>query len=126
MTIGLHASSYIRDTKLISFILKRLANEPSISPYPSKLTANDAGTTMRPAKVPFRTVKNALYLCLRTSDAGSAKSILDSVNQIGDTYPIGAKAELHSLVVKCLSKVNDAQNANCALRMMLENGMKTT
>ena len=124
MTVGLDASSRIEDTELISLLLKRLANEPSISTNKSSFTVKNSETTMRPAKVPFRALKNSLGICLKTSDAKSAQSILESMNQIGDPYPSGAQYELYSLVLKCHAKVNDAENAKGDLRMMMEKKMK--
>ena len=120
MTIGLDASSYIEDTELASLILKRLANEDN----PSKFTADNSETIIRPAKVPFRALKNSLKLCLKTSDAKSAKSIRESLDEIGDPYPVGAKSELYSLVLMCHAKVNDAENAKRDLYMMKDNNMK--
>lgn len=124
MTIGLDASSRIEDAQLMSLILKRLANEPSISTDNSSLTENNSERSDRPAKIPFRALKNSLLIALKASDAKSAQSILESMNQIEDPYPTGAKYELYSLVLKCHAKVNDAENAKGFLQMMIENNMK--
>ncbi len=121
MIIGMDASSHIEDTKLISSILKRLAYEPS---SPSDSTVENPERIVRTAKVPFRAMKNALSICLKNSDAQSAQSIFESLNQIGDPYPIGAKYELCSLVLHCHAKVNDAKNAKGILDMMMESKMK--
>ena len=121
MTIGMEASSHIEDTKLISSILKRLAYEPGGS---SNFTVENSERIMRTAKVPFRALKNSLNICLKISDAQSAQSIFESMNQIGDPYPIGAKYELCSLVLQCHAKVNDAEKAKGMLDMMIESKMK--
>jgi len=124
MTIGLDASSYIEDPELASSILKRLAAEPSIRNSPSNLMADTSQIIMRSAKVPFRTLKNSLKICLKTSDAKSAKSIRESLDEIGDPYPVGAKSELYSLVLMCHAKINDAENAKRDLHLMIKNNMK--
>ena len=122
MTIGLDASLRIEDAQLMSLIFNRLANEPSIST--ESLPEDDSKTSVRPAKIPFRALKNSLLICLKTSDAKNAQSILESMNQIGDPYPVGAKYELYSLVLKCHAKANDAENAKQFLQKMEENNMK--
>ena len=124
MTIGLDASFRIEDAQLMALIFNRLANEPSISTESPSLPEDDSETSVRPAKIPFRALKNSLLICLKTSDAKSAQSILDSMNQIGDPYPVGAKYELYSLVLKCHAKVNDAENTTQFLQKMVENNMK--
>ena len=124
MTIGLDASSYTEDPELASVILKRVADEPSIHNSPSNSTVDDSRTIVRPVKVPFRALKNALKICLRTSDAKSARSIRESLEQLGDQYPIGAQSELYSLVLLCHAKVNDVENAKRDLHMMIDKDMK--
>ena len=124
MTIGLDASSRTEDTELIALILKRLANQPSTSLKTTRLTVDNSEITMRPAKVPFRALKNSLRICFHTSDAKSAQSILESIERIEDPYPVGAKYELYSLVLKCHAKANDVENANRTLHTMKENNMK--
>eukprot|EP00536_Pseudo-nitzschia_multiseries_P001959 jgi/Psemu1/235202/estExt_Genewise1.C_260079 len=114
MTIGLEASSSVEDTELASMILKRVANEPR----------NPDTKLNRPAIVPFRALKGSLEICLQTSDAESARSIRESLEQIDDPYPIGAKSELHSLVLLCHAKSNDAENAKRDLEMMINSGLK--
>ena len=114
MAIGLDASSSIEDTELASMILKRVTNEPSFrNTQPNRLSG-----------VPFRAFKNALEVCLQTSDAESSRSIRESLEQMGDSYPIGAKSELHSLVLLCHAKVNDAENVKRDLDMMIDSGLK--
>jgi len=114
MAIGLDASSSIEDTELAAMILKRVANEPSFRhTQPNRLSG-----------VPVRALKNALEVCLQASDAESSRSIRESLEQMGDSYPIGAKSELHSLVLLCHAKVNDAENAKRDLDMMIDGGLK--
>jgi len=124
INIGLDASSYTEDPDLTSSILKRLADQQGPPNSPSEATADNNKRIKLPASVPYRSLKNSLEICLKTSDAKSAKSILESMDRIGDPYPLGAKAELYSLVLRCHAKVNDADNAKITLEMMKELSMK--
>jgi len=124
MTIGLDSSSYTEDPELASVILKRVADNPSIRDAPSNSTVDNSQTIIRPAMVPFRALKNALKICLRTPDAKSARSIRSSLEQLGESYPVGAQSELYSLVLLCHAKANDAENAKRDLHMMIDKDMK--
>ena len=114
VAIGLDASSFMEDSMLASRILKRVADESS---------TQDRSFNSQTV-VPFTAVKNALKICLRTSDIGSASSIQASLDQLKDSYPIGAQSELYALVLLCHAKVGDADNTRRNLRSMIDQDMK--
>jgi hypothetical protein len=109
----------MEDSVLASIILKRVADESSMRDRSSNSVVDDSQTV-----VPFRAVKNALKICLRTSDIGSASSIQASLDQLKDSYPIGAQSELYALVLLCHAKVGDADNTRRNLRSMIDQDMK--
>lgn len=123
-TIGLEASCNTEDPELASLILKRVADEPNAQNTPSNPSIDNSRTIMRAPKVPFRAIKNLLQICLKTSNVESATSIRESLEKLGDLYPTGAKRELHSLVLMCHAKVNNAETARRDLDAMIENKMK--
>jgi hypothetical protein len=125
VAIGLDASSFMEDSMLASIILKRVADESSMHDPSFNSVVDDSQTMIKKsAMVPFRAVKNALKICLRTSDIGSASSIQASLDQLKESYPVGAQSELYALVLLCHAKVGDAENTKILLRLMIDQDMK--
>jgi hypothetical protein len=125
VNIGLEASVYGEDPNLAARILQSVSSinprSSSGSPRARDMRIKDIGST---PVVPYKAVKSAMDVCLKKSDAKSAESIIDSIHKLGNHFPIGALAELYSLLLMCHTKVNDADKAWEDLRTMIEGDME--
>jgi hypothetical protein len=114
---GLEGSTFCEDARLASAIIRRVTRS-------SRREPNHFESNNSPKDIPYQSVVSALKTCLRTLDAKSAESIIESIKDLGDPYPIGPKSELYGLLLLTHARVGDANGALTDLNIMIEEGMK--
>ncbi|KAL3924963.1 MAG: hypothetical protein SGILL_000719 [Bacillariaceae sp.] len=120
-TIGLSASMHGKDPKLAASILERISrSQPVFRPSQEGGSMDNSDAAL----IPLTVVKAALELCLQLSDATSAESVMDSLQELSDQYPDGATRELHSLLLLCHARAGEPSKALDDLQSMIDADMQ--
>lgn len=100
--IGLEASRLTRDPDMAATILGRQEQGVAVS---------------------YKAYRTALEICLRSSNAQAAESIIEALNLFQNNYPDEVLLELHGLALLCHTKAGDADTAMRCLESMIAKNM---